>query len=76
MGALAEAEAAYSRSVTIRSAALGAEHPDLSLSLLGLGRVALARGEQAAAVTRLEAALKNMSGEGVVVDPGIAGRWR
>ncbi len=56
-GDLVRARADFQHADDLRRKALGAEHPDRGLTLLGLGKVALAEGKPEAAVASLEQAL-------------------
>ncbi len=57
-GDLAGAHADFQRADSLRSKVLGPDHPSRALALLGLGQVALAQNNPAAALTSLELALR------------------
>ena len=57
-GDLAGAHADFQRADSLRSKVLGPDHPSRALALLGLGQVALAQDNPAAALTSLELALR------------------
>jgi tetratricopeptide (TPR) repeat protein len=62
LGELTAARADFQRADAMRSKLLGPEHPTRALSLLGLGRVALAEDQPAAALAPLELGLKLLVG--------------
>jgi eukaryotic-like serine/threonine-protein kinase len=72
-GELETALASYQRSVAIRTAALGEDHPDLSLSLLGTGRTLLELGRASEAVHDLDRAVTLLDDpDADPIDRGIA----
>ena len=66
LGRLDEAEARYRRALAIDEKALGPKHPELVVPLLGLGQVALARGNPAAARAPLERGLPLAEGYAIL----------
>jgi tetratricopeptide (TPR) repeat protein len=71
LGDLPRARAAYDRGYTIREQALGKDHPDLALCLLGLAQVDLAEHDDAAALARVDRALALVAD--TAFDPGDIG---
>ena len=63
LGRLGEAQASFARALALGERALGPKHPQLVQALFGLGRVALARGNPAAAEPPLRRALAILGDE-------------
>jgi tetratricopeptide (TPR) repeat protein len=66
LGRLDEAEARFRRTLAIDEKTLGPKHPELVVPLFGLGQIALARGNAAAARAPLERALSLTEGYAIL----------
>ena len=58
MGRIKDARPHLERSLAVRDAALGSDHPDVATSLVNLGRLAMAEGELEKARVHLERCVK------------------